>query len=108
VALSSSASRRNNPGAAAGQVSFALVFATQKSHVDRLSKSLAAKASGDAILWFAYPKGTSRRFKCDFNRDNGWEVIRQAGWDSVRQVAIDEDWSALRFRRTEFINRRAQ
>ena len=90
------------------KLTFALVFATQKSQVDRLSKSLASKASGDAILWFAYPKSTSQRFECDFNRDNGWEVIREAGWDSVRQVAIDEDWSALRFRRKEFINRRSQ
>jgi hypothetical protein len=87
---------------------FALVFATEKAVVDRLSKSLAAKATGDAVLWFAYPKGTSNRLKCDFNRDNGWEVIRGAGWDTVRQVAIDEDWSALRFRRQEFINHRSQ
>ena len=89
-------------------VTFALVFATKKSQVDRLSKSLTSKALGDAILWFAYPKGTSQRLRCDFNRDNGWEVIREAGWDSVRQVAIDEDWSAPRFRRKEFINRRSQ
>jgi hypothetical protein len=91
----------------AEQVTFALVFATRKSQVDRLSRSLASRASGDAILWFAYPKGTSKRLKCDFNRDTGWDVIRQAGWDSVRQVAIDEDWSALRFRRKEFINHRS-
>ena len=32
---------------------------------------------------------------------NGWEVLRQAEFDSVRQVAIDDDWSALRFRRVE-------
>lgn len=90
------------------RVTFALAFATQKSQVDRLSKSLASKASGDAILWFAYPKGTSQKLKCDFNRDNGWDTIREAGWDSVRQVAIDADWSALRFRRREFINRRSR
>jgi hypothetical protein len=27
----------------------------------------------------------------------------RAGFDSVRQIAIDEDWSALRFRRVEYI-----
>ena len=90
----------------ARQFTFALAFATQRATVDRLSKALAAKAAGDAILWFAYPKGTSKRLKCDFNRDNGWDVIRSAGWDTVRQVAIDEDWSALRFRRQEFIKQR--
>ena len=27
----------------------------------------------------------------------------EAGYEPVRQVAIDEDWSALRFRKVEFI-----
>jgi hypothetical protein len=93
--------------AAVRQVSFALVFVTQQAQLDRWSKVLAAKAAGDAVLWFAYPKATSQKLACEFNRDRGWDAIRTAGFDSVRQVAIDADWSALRFRRLEFINRRA-
>jgi hypothetical protein len=84
-------------------VQFALAFATQQAELDRLSNILAAEAQGDALLWFAYPKGTSKRYNCQFNRDSGWHVIRGAGFESVRQVAIDEDWSALRFRRLEYI-----
>src|SRR6266481_751103 len=42
------------------------------------------------VLGVAYPKGTSKKYSCDFNRDDGWEVLRQAGFDSVRQVAIDD------------------
>jgi hypothetical protein len=84
-------------------VQFALAFAQQHSELDRLSKLLAAHLAGDAVLWFAYPKGTSKRLTCEFNRDTGWQVIRDAGFDTVRQVAIDEDWSALRFRRLEYI-----
>ena len=30
-------------------------------------------------------------------------MIHAAGFDSVRMVAIDEDWSALRFRRLEYV-----
>jgi hypothetical protein len=82
---------------------FALAFATKQIEVTRLSKALAAKAQGDVILWFAYPKGTSKKYSCDFNRDTGWDELRKAGFDTVRAVAIDEDWSALRFRRVEFI-----
>jgi hypothetical protein len=89
--------------AAAKAVHFALAFATRQAEVDALSRVLADKAEGDALLWFAYPKGTSRNYKCNFNRDTGWQLIRSAGFDTVRQVAIDADWSALRFRRTEFI-----
>ena len=87
---------------------FALAFTQQQAELDRLSKLLAAHSSGDVVLWFAYPKGTSKRFTCEFNRDTGWHVIRDAGFDSVRQVAIDEDWSALRFRRLEFIKASAR
>ena len=85
------------------KVQFALAFASQQAELDRLSKILAANAEGDALLWFAYPKGTSKRYTCEFNRDSGWHVIRDAGFESVRQVAIDEDWSALRFRRLEYV-----
>jgi len=84
-------------------VGFALAFAYMKSELDALSAALAAKAEGDAVLWFAYPKRTSKRYKADFDRDNGWEVLRAAGFAPVRQVAIDADWSALRFRRAEFV-----
>ncbi len=84
-------------------IHFALAFATAQAEVDRLSKLLAVKADGDAIVWFAYPKGTSKKYKCDFNRDTGWSVLKSAGFDTVRAVAVDEDWAALRFRRVEFI-----
>ena len=82
---------------------FAVAFATKQAEVDALSRVLAAKAEGDALLWFGYPKGTSIRYQCEFNRDTGWDVLRRAGFDTVRAVALDEDWSALRFRRVEFI-----
>jgi hypothetical protein len=85
------------------ELAFALAFVTQRAELARLSKQLAAKAVGDALLWFAYPKGSSKKYICDFNRDDGWQTLRQSGFDSVRMVAIDEDWSALRFRRVEFI-----
>ena len=82
---------------------FALAFAITQSQLDRYSALLAAGSEGDAILWFAYPKGTSKRYQCEFNRDQGWQVIRSAGFESVRQVAVDEDWSALRFRRVAYV-----
>ncbi|QBB70428.1 hypothetical protein ELE36_08635 [Pseudolysobacter antarcticus] len=84
-------------------VRFALLFATKQTEVDSLSKTLVEKARGDAVLWFAYPKGASKKYTCDFNRDTGWNIMRSRGFDTVRAVAIDDDWSALRFRRVEFI-----
>jgi hypothetical protein len=86
-------------------VAFALTFVTRRAGLRQLSIALAAKAIGDALLWFAYPKGTSKKCTCDFNRDDGWDAVRESGFDSVRQIAIDEDSSALRFRRNEFAER---
>jgi len=86
-----------------GRVDFALVFATEQDEVDKAAGALANLTQGDAIVWFAYPKGSSKRYQCSFNRDTGWKALGKAGFEPVRQVAIDEDWSALRFRRVEFI-----
>ena len=87
------------------QVQFALVFVTQQEQIDALAGPIAAKAEGDAVVWFAYPKGSSKRYRCDFNRDTGWDALGAAGFEPVRQVAIDADWSALRFRRVEYIKK---
>jgi hypothetical protein len=68
-----------------------------------MANTIIPKMEGDAILWMCYPKGSSKKYSCDFNRDNGWEMMGEYDLESVRMVAIDEDWSALRFRKMEFI-----
>lgn len=84
-------------------IAFMLAFVTKQKEVDAIARTVAKKAQGDAVVWFAYPKGTSKRYTCEFNRDTGWAALGRSGFEPVRQVAIDEDWSALRFRRVEFI-----
>jgi hypothetical protein len=92
--------RRVGPGAA---VEFALVFVRRLAEVEAAARLLAKAAPGDAVVWLAYPKGTSKKYTCDFNRDTGWAALGAIGFEPVRQVAIDEDWTALRFRRAGFI-----
>jgi len=87
-------------------IGFSLAFVTRQSEVDALAPTIAACAKGDATVWFAYPKGTSKKYKCDFNRDTGWEKLKAAGFDTVRAIAIDEDWTALRFRRKEYMKKK--
>lgn len=84
-------------------VKFFMAFVTKQNEVDELSKKVVPLLEGDGIVWFAYPKGSSKKYKCEFNRDNGWAELGKQGFEPVRMVAIDEDWSALRFRRTENI-----
>ncbi len=87
----------------ATRTGFALGFAVTQTELDALSSKLVKAAEGDALLWIAYPKGSSRKYRCEFNRDSGWAVLGAAGFEPVRMVAIDDDWSALRFRRAAHI-----
>lgn len=84
-------------------IRFALIFATKQAELNELIPHIAGMLEGDAILWIAYPKKSSRRYTCDFNRDTGWSVLGTFNLEPVRQVAINEDWSALRFRKIEYI-----
>lgn len=86
-----------------GKVAFALAFVKTLTDVETAAAALTRAADGDALLWMVYPKASSKRYKCEFNRDTGWQALGKAGYEPVRQVAIDEDWSALRFRKAEFI-----
>ncbi len=88
------------------ETGFLLAFVTRKAEVDALAAPLAARAKGDAAVWFAYPKKSSKKYTCDFNRDTGWHALQAQGFECVRAAAIDEDWTGLRFRRKEFIKAR--
>ena len=85
------------------EVDFAICFVTTRVEIDACAEAIMPGFKGDAILWFCYPKGSSKRYKCEFNRDTGWEGLGKYSLEPVRQVAIDEDWSAIRFRRVEYI-----
>jgi len=89
---------------AKGSVTFLIAFVTTLAAVERIARDVAPRLEGDAILWCAYPKGSSKRYTCEFNRDTGWASLGTAGFEPVRQIAIDEDWSALRFRRAQHIS----
>jgi hypothetical protein len=85
------------------KVTFTIQFATKQTEIDSFAEEINTKLEGDAIIWLCYPKGTSKKCHCDFNRDTGWQSLAPYNLEPVRQVAIDEDWSALRFRKVEYI-----
>jgi hypothetical protein len=81
----------------AGVLAFVITSADVSKHADALGEA-AAEPSG--LAWAAYPKKSSG-VETDITRDHGWEALRAEGLQPVRQVAIDDTWSALRFRRSE-------
>ena len=66
--------------------------------IEQFISTIYQKLKGDAVIWLCYPKMTSKNYKCDFNRDSGWISLGKYNLEPVRQVAIDDDFSALRFR----------
>lgn len=73
-----------------------IVYCTTSADLDRLSEPLLAAARRDALTWVAYPK--AGQLGTDLNRDTLAALLRLRGVRPVRQIAIDDVWSALRFR----------
>ena len=89
----------------ANHIEFVIIFVTTKKEIEEAISVLAPKLEGDAVLWFCYPKGSSKKYKSDFNRDTGWESLGKYDLEGVRMVAIDSDWSAFRFRKVGYIKK---
>jgi hypothetical protein len=85
------------------QYGFAIFFVKSCAEIARLADKAAGKLDGDGVLWFAYPKKSSKRYSSDIGRDDGWIPLGDHGFEGVRQIAIDEDWSAIRFRQVDYI-----
>jgi hypothetical protein len=73
-----------------------LVFVTRITDLDRVAGPMLEAARADRIAWAAYPK--AGQLGTDLNRDILAKELQKRGAQPVRQVAIDEVWSALRFR----------
>ena len=82
---------------------FMLAFVQTEKEVAEYFKEMHALSPEDEAIWMAYPKGTSKKYKPQINRDSGWKAVGALDYEGVRQIAIDEDWSALRFRKLKFI-----
>lgn len=82
---------------------FMIAFVQTEEEVRKYFLEMNALSPGDEAIWMAYPKGTSKKYKPQINRDSGWKIVGDMDYEGVRQIAIDEDWSALRFRKLKFI-----
>lgn len=84
---------------------FVLCFIKNQSDIEYIVLNVIPQLLNDAVFWVAYPKKTSKKYKCEIDRDHGWDTIGLIGYESVRMVAIDNDWSAIRFRHVDKIKK---
>lgn len=76
------------------EATIALVFADGAAALRDILAAHAEQLLRPDIVWVCYPKGN----RADINRDNVWPILGEYGMRPVGQVALDEVWSALRFR----------
>ncbi len=76
------------------------VFVADQEELEaQLARLKGAMAPG-GMLWVSYHKGSSG-IPTDINRDTIRAYASAIGLQAVAQVAIDDDWSALRLKRAE-------
>ncbi len=79
---------------ALAEAGVALVFAQDAAALSEILDAHAEQLKGPAVVWICYPKAN----RSDINRDTVWPIVGEYGLRPNGQVAVDEVWSALRFR----------
>ena len=87
------------PRAKPGEAEVIVLFVHDRAELSKMLPQLLA-APATAILWLAYPKLTSK-LAGDLSRGMIHDMTPAHGLDAVSQIAIDDDWSAMRFKRVE-------
>ncbi|MCX6302405.1 MAG: hypothetical protein NTW82_09490 [Bacteroidia bacterium] len=82
---------------------FMMIFARSVSEVSYFAPMALHNLTADGILWFCYPKKSSKLYTSSLERDRGWNALNDLGFHGIRMVTIDENWSAMRFRNIKYI-----
>jgi hypothetical protein len=76
------------------QAATAILFADDAASVRRILAAQGDRLAKPSAVWVAYPKAN----RTDINRDSLWPILAEHGMRPISQVALDDVWSALRFR----------
>jgi hypothetical protein len=78
-------------------IDVALMFVLSKKELKSRWPKATASIKGDGALWVAYPKKSSG-VESDLTMDGEWEVAKNSPWQPVSSIAVDDTWSAVRFK----------
>jgi hypothetical protein len=77
------------------------LFAHDAAELQRSGKAAIDAVAPGGLLWISYPKGG----RTDLHRDSLMLALVPDGWRGVSLIAVDETWSAARFRPLSEIGR---
>lgn len=87
-----------------GKADFVILWVENRSKLVILLQETLPLLTPKTIFWIAYPKKSSGR-ESDLHRDEGWGPLKTAGYRPVMQVALNDIWTALRFKPGEWPER---
>jgi hypothetical protein len=76
------------------QATTAVVFAHDAADLREVLDAHKDQLAAPTAFWIAYQKAN----RADINRDSLWPILAEYGMRPITQVAVDDTWSALRFR----------
>jgi len=76
---------------------FVQLYARGSDELAQLGPAAFAAVKPDGLLWVCYPKGGARA-GTDLTRDALWAKMGELDLTGVSLVAVDDVWSAMRFR----------
>lgn len=82
---------------------FMIIFVKSVREVNDISPVALHNLTADGVLWYCYPKKTSKKLNSDLERDRGWKSMNDMGFYGIRMVSVDDNWSAMRFRNVKYI-----
>ena len=79
-------------------MSFVVTAGYDKEDFEKSLINWIGNISDDPLVWLCYPKKSSKKYKSELSRETMWDILGSYNMEPVRQIAIDEDWSAIRYR----------
>jgi len=83
------------------------LFVNNVEELRRLGPSAIRAVKPDGLLWITYPKGGKTRSATDLPATPWWtkrdvlgEITSETGYKPIAFVKVDENWTALRFKKT--------
>lgn len=73
-----------------------MVFVKDRAALDAFATVAVSEVAYDGVLWIAYPEKPG-----GLSRDTLCQTMQPFGFDPVATVAVDDHWTALRFRPRE-------
>lgn len=82
------------------QADFVHLFIESREQFAERFPQVAKVCTESGSFWISYPRSEGKK-KYDINRDSLWGLLLSAGFHPVMQVALDEEWSAVRVKKNE-------